>query len=192
MLFNAFQYLLFFPVVCLLYFATPFRWRTVLLLLASYCFYMCWRWEYVLLIVVQTEINFLCGLWMVKARTPRGKKALLATGIVLPLAILFFFKYFNFASTSLQALSGLWHGTYRFPHLDVLLPIGISFHTFQTLSYTIDLYRGRIPVERSFTRFALCVSFSPCWWPGRSSGPVACCRSWSGRTILMWRGSVLA
>lgn len=161
MLFNSFQYLLFFPLVCLLYFACPFRWRVGLLLLASYYFYMCWRWEYVALIILQTEINFLCGLWMVKAKAPATRKALLVTGIVLTLAILFFFKYFNFASNSLTGLFSLFGKTYEFPHLNVLLPIGISFHTFQTLSYTIDLYRGRIPVERRFMKFALYVSFFP-------------------------------
>lgn len=161
MLFNSFQYLLFLPLVCLLYFACPYRWRMHLLLLASYYFYMCWRWEYVLLIVVQTEINFLCAFKMEKAQNPAQKKGWLITALMLTLAILFFFKYFNFASDALESLSRLWHGQMDFPHLDVLLPIGISFHTFQTLSYTIDVYRGRIPVERSFTKFALYVTFFP-------------------------------
>ncbi len=159
MLFNSFQYLLFFPVVCLLYFASPFRWRTAFLLIASYFFYMCWRWEYVLLIIVQTEINFLCGLWIAKARTPRARRTFLVSAIVLTLAILFFFKYYNFANDSLRSLFEWLHAPYHVPRLDILLPIGVSFHTFQTLSYTIDLYRGRIPVERSFTKFALYVSF---------------------------------
>ena len=161
MLFNSFQYIWFFVLVCVLYFAIPFRHRTWFLLLASYYFYMCWRWEYVALIIVQTEINFLCGLWMEKARTPARRKALLVTGMVLTLAILFFFKYYNFANDSLRSLFGLVQVPYHIPHLDILLPIGVSFHTFQTLSYTIDLYRGRIPVERHFGKFALYVSFFP-------------------------------
>ncbi|HOX59464.1 MAG TPA: MBOAT family O-acyltransferase [Candidatus Paceibacterota bacterium] len=161
MLFNSFQYLLFFPIVCLLYFAAPFRWRTAFLLLASYYFYMCWRWEYVALIIVQTEINFLCGLQMVKARTPRAKKGFLVAGVVMTLAILFFFKYYNFANESLRSLFAFLQAPYHVPRLDILLPIGVSFHTFQTLSYIIDLYRGKIPVERSFAKFALYVSFFP-------------------------------
>lgn len=161
MLFNSFQYLLFFPVVCLLYFALPFRWRTTFLLLASYYFYMCWRWEYIVLIMVQTEINFLCGLRMEHARTQAGRKALLLTAIVLSLALLFFFKYYNFFNETFRSLFAFVHAPYHVPHLNILLPIGISFHTFQTLSYIIDLYRGKIPVERSFIKFALFVSFFP-------------------------------
>lgn len=161
MLFNSFPYLLFFPVVCLLYFAIPFRWRTAFLLLASYYFYMCWRWEYVVLIMVQTEINFLCGLKMERARTAVGRRALLLTAIILTLAILFFFKYYNFANGALRSLFAFLQAPYHLPDLDILLPIGISFHTFQTLSYIIDLYRGKIPVERSFVKFALFVSFFP-------------------------------
>jgi D-alanyl-lipoteichoic acid acyltransferase DltB (MBOAT superfamily) len=161
MLFNSFQYLLFFPIVCLLYFACPYRWRMALLLLASYYFYMCWRWEYVLLIIVQTEINFLGVLQMEKARSPVAKKTWLIVILTLTLAILFFFKYYNFANNTIGGAFGFIGVPYHIPHLDILLPIGVSFHTFQTLSYTIDVYRGRIPVERSFTKFALFVSFFP-------------------------------
>ena len=161
MLFNSFPYLLFFPVVCLLYFAIPFRWRTAFLLLASYYFYMCWRWEYVVLIMAQTEINFLCGLKMERARTQAARRALLLTAIILSLSLLFFFKYYNFANEALRSLFAFVEVPYHVPRLNVLLPIGISFHTFQTLSYIIDLYRGKIPVERSFVKFALFVSFFP-------------------------------
>lgn len=161
MLFNSFQYLLFFPIVCLFYFAIPFRWRTAFLLLASYYFYMCWRWQYVVLIMVQTEINFLCGLRMERARTQSGRRALLLTAIIPTLALLFFFKYYNFVNEALRSLFGFVEVSYHVPQLNILLPIGISFHTFQTLSYIIDLYRGKIPVERSFIKFALFVSFFP-------------------------------
>ena len=161
MLFNSFQFIIFFIAVCLLYFAAPFRWRTMLLLLASYYFYMCWRWEYVLLIIVQTEINFFCGLRIDRASTERQRRGWLTSAIVLTLAILFFFKYYNFTNDSFRALFTWLGQPYSVPRLDVLLPIGISFHTFQTLSYTIDLYRRRVPVERSFSKFALYVSFFP-------------------------------
>jgi len=161
MLFNSFQYLLFFPVVCLVYFTIPFRWRTAFLLLASYYFYMCWRWQYIILIMVQTEINFLCGLRMEHARTQAGRRALLLTAIILSLALLFFFKYYNFANDALGSWFAFLHAPYHVPRLNIVLPIGISFHTFQTLSYIIDLYRGKIPVERSFIKFALFVSFFP-------------------------------
>lgn len=161
MLFNSFQYLLFFPVVCLLYFAMPFRWRTTFLLLASYYFYMCWRWEYVVLIMVQTEIVFLCGLRMERGMTPVGRRALLLTAIILTLSLLFFFKYYNFLNEGLRSLLSFIQAPYHVPDLDILLPIGISFHTFQSLGYIIDLYRRKIPVERSLSRFGLFVSFFP-------------------------------
>lgn len=161
MLFNSFSYVLFFPVVCLLYFAIPFRWRTAFLLLASYYFYMCWRWEYVVLIMVQTEINFLCGLRMERARTPVGRSALLLAAIILTLAILFFFKYYNFINDAIGSVFAFLKAPYHIPPLDILLPIGISFHTFQSLGYIIDVYREKIPVERSFMKFALFVSFFP-------------------------------
>src|SRR6185437_14028465 len=126
MLFNSFPYLLFFPVVCLLYFAIPFRWRTAFLLLASYYFYMCWRWEYVVLIMAQTEIKFLCGLKMERARTQAGRRALLLTAIILSLSLLVFFKYYNFANEALRSLFAFVKVPYHVPRLNVLLPIGIS------------------------------------------------------------------
>jgi D-alanyl-lipoteichoic acid acyltransferase DltB (MBOAT superfamily) len=113
----------------------------------------------VALIILQTEINFVCGLQLEKARTPRSKKWILGISIALTLAILFFFKYFNFTSQSMESIFAAFGVHRQFPTLDVLLPIGVSFHTFQTLSYTIDVYRGRIPIERNFTKFALYVSF---------------------------------
>ena len=151
MLFNSFQYLLFFPVVCLLYFASPFRWRTAFLLLASYYFYMCWRWEYVAPHHRpdrnQLPLRPLDGEGQIapSQKGVVGGRDRADAGDPLLLQILQLRE--RVASRPLRLLAGPYH----VPRLDILLPIGISFHTFQTLSYTIDLYRGRIPVERSFT-----------------------------------------
>ncbi len=161
MLFNSFEYFIFLPLVILAYFAAPPRFRVWLLLAASYIFYMFWRWEYVALIIAQTEINYFCGLQINKSEDGKKRRIWLIAAVALTLAILFFFKYFNFANNTLRWVFQSFHSAYSIPNLDVLLPVGISFHTFQALSYTIDLYRRKIPVERSFARFALFVTFFP-------------------------------
>lgn len=131
------------------------------LLLASYYFYMYWRWQYLLLILAQTELNFLAALGMGRAQTQAQKKCCLAFALVTTLLILFFFKYFNFAASTGGSVATLFGFKLNLPKVDFLLPVGISFHTFQTLGYTIDVYRGRIAPEKSFTKFALFVSFFP-------------------------------
>ena len=161
MLFNSFEYFLFLPLVVLAYFISPVRYRVWLLLLASYGFYMFWRWEYIVLIIAQTEINYYAGLQIAKSSDPRKRRFWLVVALVLTLAILFFFKYFNFANNTLRWIFQSFQAGYSIPNLNVLLPVGISFHTFQALSYTIDLWRGKIPVERNFSRFALFVTFFP-------------------------------
>jgi alginate O-acetyltransferase complex protein AlgI len=161
MLFNSYEYFIFLPVVVLAYFSAPARYRVWLLLGASYVFYMFWRWEYVALIIAQTEINYYCGLRIDKSEDAKKRRIWLAVAVTLTLAILFFFKYFNFANNTLRWIFDSFHASYSIPNLDVLLPVGISFHTFQALSYTIDLYRRKIPVEHSFSRFALFVTFFP-------------------------------
>lgn len=161
MLFNTVEFAVFLPLVCLLYFALPRRKRVGFLLLASYYFYMCWRWQYLLLILAQTEMNFLAALGIARAQSEVRKKGFLVFALVATLLILFFFKYFNFAVGTAGSLATLLGFNLSLPKLDFLLPVGISFHTFQTLGYTIDVYRGKILPEKSFTKFALFVSFFP-------------------------------
>ncbi len=161
MLFNSFEYCLFLPIVLVIYYLLPFARRTWFLLIASYIFYMFWRWEYIIIIIAQTEIGYLGGLLLDKCDSRRKKLFCLQAVLISIFAILFFFKYFNFANNALRT-TVLWlGGAYNIHNLGFLLPVGISFHTFQTASYIIDLYRGKIPVERSFSRFALFVSFFP-------------------------------
>lgn len=161
MLFNTVEFAVFLPLVCLLYFVLPPGKRVGFLLLSSYYFYMCWRWEYLLLILAQTEMNFLAAQGIARAQTQVRKKFFLVFALVATLLILFFFKYFNFAAGTAHSLATLFGFRLNLPKLDFLLPVGISFHTFQTLGYTIDVYRGKIPPEKSFTKFALFVSFFP-------------------------------
>lgn len=159
MLFNSLPFLIFFPCVFVLYYALPFRFRKYMLLIASYYFYMCWKPEFIVLILLSTLVDYFCGLGMV--RYPGRKRWLLATSLVMNLGLLFFFKYLNFFGETLTALCRAVSIPFSAPALNIILPVGISFYTFQTLSYTLDVYKGRLKPERDFVTFALFVSFFP-------------------------------
>ncbi len=163
--FNSYEFLVFLPVVVLLYFILPKKIRWVWLLISSYFFYMCWNASYALLIATSTLITWLSGLLIERAgkkedekKSKRLKKLWVALSFTLNLAILFFFKYYGFAAESLNALFGVKFFTLNF---DILLPVGISFYTFQALSYTMDVYRKELPAEKNFFFYALFVSFFP-------------------------------
>lgn len=163
MLFNSFEFLIFFPVVCIVYFLLKNnRWRIPFLLLASYYFYMNWKPVYAVLIMTSTVLTYLCGLLVERyADNKPKKKAFLVTSLVINFAILFVFKYFNFINESVFSLLELAGIQWTVPNLDVLLPVGISFYTFQAVGYSIDVYRGTIKAERNFMTYALFVSFFP-------------------------------
>ena len=161
MLFNSWQFLIFFPTVAGIYFATPHRYRCWLLLTASYAFYMASVPAYGLLLFGSTALDYSMGLAMGRAPDGGRRKALLAASLVSNLGLLLTFKYFNFFAGSISTAVGAlgWHVEPW--QTDWVLPVGISFYTFQTLSYTIDVYRGHQRPERDFGRFALFVSFFP-------------------------------
>ena len=161
MLFNSFGFLVFFPVVVGLYFLTPQRARWAWLLAASYFFYMCWNPVYVLLIVGSTLVDYLAALKMGACTTRRNRRPWLVVSLAANLGLLFVFKYFNFFNSSLSDLFARWNLTYPVPTLHILLPVGISFYTFQTLSYAIDVYRGEREPEHHLGIFALYVAFFP-------------------------------
>ncbi|RKY20814.1 MAG: MBOAT family protein [Planctomycetota bacterium] len=166
MAFNSWQYVLFLPLVVGLHFALPARQRWLLLLLASYVFYACWEPAYLILIVASTLVDYACGLGMGAApgdarRSPARRRALLCISLLCNLGLLFTFKYWDFFATAVHEALG-WAGVgWDSPTLDVLLPVGISFYTFQTLSYTIEVYRGNQRPERHLGIFALYVSYFP-------------------------------
>ena len=165
MSFNSLSFLIFFSLVCLLAAltnSTPVRrlagprlrqLRQTLLLLASYVFYGWWNWKCCFLMLALTLVAYLCSLHLAGPR----RKLMLTLGVVFPLLILGVFKYFNFFIDSFCQLFGI----VRTGTLNILLPVGISFYTFQSLSYTIDVSRGRVAPERSFLRVALYISFFP-------------------------------
>jgi alginate O-acetyltransferase complex protein AlgI len=161
MQFNSLEYLIFFPFVVALYFTLPQRFRWVLLLTASYYFYMCWKAEYAVLLLVSTVVDYWAALRMGRSDHRRGRRKYLIVSLISNLGLLFSFKYLNFFNESSRTLFDSLNIFYGVPTFDILLPIGISFYTFQTLSYTIDVYRGDRSPERHFGIFAVYVSFFP-------------------------------
>jgi len=159
MLFNSLRFLVFFPLVFMLYWALPHRARKYLLLAASYYFYMCWKPEFIVLILYSTAVDYFCALGM--ERRAEHKKLFLAVSLTMNLGLLFFFKYFNFFGATLTALCRAVSIPFSAPVLSIILPVGISFYTFQTLSYTIDVYRGEDEGGAGFRALcALCVLLS--------------------------------
>lgn len=168
MLFNSLQFSLFFFVVISIYFSLPHRFRWILLLTSSYYFYMCWKPEYVILIMCSTLIDYFAARRMSSHRDQKRRRKYLALSLFCNLGILFFYKYFNFLNGSIAEALQVLNIYYDAPVFQVLLPVGISFYTFQTLSYTIDVYKGRIPAEHHLGIYALYVSF----WPQLVAGPI--------------------
>lgn len=162
MLFNSMGFLIFFPIVVLMYFLMPRQVKNLWLLGASYYFYMCWNARYALLLLTSTAITYLSGLLIQRAKENAAcRKWVVAGSFVLNLSILFYFKYINFMLDLLGQLLRAVHVELQVPAFDILLPVGISFYIFQALSYTMDVYRGDIYAEKNFFRYALFVSFFP-------------------------------
>lgn len=162
MLFNSFEFLLFFPLVCIVYFLLRKRQiQNTFLLISSYYFYMNWKPVYAILILASTIITFFSGCWVEKLTDIRKRKYVLWACLILNLGILFIFKYFNFINESVFQLLDVFGMRWKVPNLDVLLPVGISFYTFQAIGYSIDVYKGTIKAERDFFTYALFVSFFP-------------------------------
>jgi D-alanyl-lipoteichoic acid acyltransferase DltB (MBOAT superfamily) len=168
MLFNSIDYLLFLPVVVALYFAIPAKWRWILLLMASYFFYMCWKAEYVILIMISTLVDYYAGVKMGQMPSKKKKKPYLVLSLMVNLGMLAGFKYLDFFSASANMLFGQLDIDQQLPIYNILLPVGISFYVFQSLSYTIDVYRGSVEPEKHAGRFALYV----CFFPQLIAGPI--------------------
>ena len=161
MLFNSLQFVVFFPIVIILYFIIPHNKRWILLLIASYYFYMCWKVDYIILIMISTLIDYVCSNKMSKINEKPKRKKWLLISIFSNLGILFGFKYFNFFSQNIQTLFDNYNIFFEMPFFNVLLPVGISFYTFQTLSYTIDVYNNKTSAQKHLGVFAVYVSFFP-------------------------------
>jgi alginate O-acetyltransferase complex protein AlgI len=160
MLFNSFSFAVFFPLVTAGYFALPHRWRWSWLLAASSAFYMAFVPAYILILCLTIAIDYTAGI-AIERTQGRSRRAWLAASLAANVGLLAFFKYFDFASDNLAAAARWLHWNYPVHHLGLLLPIGLSFHTFQSMAYTIEVYRGRQPAERHLGILALYVLFYP-------------------------------
>ncbi|MEI7983341.1 MAG: MBOAT family O-acyltransferase, partial [Bacteroidota bacterium] len=160
MLFNSIQFLLFFPLVTFLYFILPFRYRWLLLLLASCFFYMAFIPIYILILAITIVIDYYAGIYISQS-TGKKRKFYLVISIISTCLVLFIFKYFNFFINNFNFIGSLLGLKYPVHILHILLPIGLSFHTFQSLSYVIEVYRGHQKPEYHFGIYSLYVMFYP-------------------------------
>lgn len=161
MLFHTYQFAVFFCIVFLLYLCLNKRWQNRMLLVASYVFYGAWDWRFLFLIFLSTVIDYNCGLKIYSSSSRSVKKSYLIASIASNLCLLGFFKYFNFFTQNIELVCSFLNIPFISPALKIILPVGISFYTFQTMSYTIDIYKGRFKPTTRFFDFALFVSFFP-------------------------------
>jgi D-alanyl-lipoteichoic acid acyltransferase DltB (MBOAT superfamily) len=161
MTFISIEYLLFLPLVVFLYFILPHKYRWLLILIASYVFYAYWNAALLILIIISTIIDYWAGLKMSEKLSRNERKPYLYVSLFVNLGMLFFFKYLAFFNESLSNIFAWLDLEYSVPEINILLPVGISFYTFQTLSYSIDVYRGDKVAEKHLGIFALYVTFFP-------------------------------
>ena len=168
MLFNSLAFAIFMPIVFLIYWALPHRFRWMALLAANCYFYLSWEPRYILVILFTTAVSYFCALLLERAQSAKQKKALLTAGILLTLSLLLIFKYTNFALGSIFDLLRFVAIPVHETTLKLVMPIGISFYTFQMVGYIADVYKGKIGAERNFGKYTLFVSF----FPNILSGPI--------------------
>jgi len=161
MLFNTIEFGLFFALVWVLYALLPWRAQNCLLLVASYAFYAAWDYRFLALILISTAVDFYVGKVLFKTKDNRRRKRILFWSVLFNLGFLGFFKYFDFFAVNLHALLAALGLQTSMGTLHIILPVGISFYTFQSLSYTIDIYRRDMEPTGSFFDFALNVAFFP-------------------------------
>ncbi len=164
MVFNSISFVLFFVLVLSLYwgvFSKRLKLQNLFLLIASYLFYGWWDWRFLGLILLSSITDYLIGIGIHQATSPSGKRILLITSLSVNLGILAFFKYFNFFIGAFAELLQTLGFQPHVPVLNIILPVGISFYTFQTLSYTIDIYRGKVQPTRAIVPFFTFVAFFP-------------------------------
>lgn len=160
MLFNSLHFLIFFPIVTTTYFLLPHRYRWFLLLAASCYFYMAFIPAYILILFITITVDYLSGI-LIERSSGRKKLVFLMASILTNCGMLFFFKYFNFFNHLFASFTSVAGFSYPVSDLSILLPIGLSFHTFQSLSYVIEVFRGRQKAERSYGVLSLYVLFFP-------------------------------
>jgi alginate O-acetyltransferase complex protein AlgI len=179
MLFNTTQFFIFLPAVLLLFYLSPRFLRRYLLLVASYFFYGCWNYRFIPLLLTLTVIDYTAALWLSKVGQGPRRKAVLCLSLFANLGFLGFFKYYNFAASNMALLLG--RPANAFFH-DIVLPLGISFHTFQSMSYVVDVYRGQQEAVRDPIDYALYI----CFFPQLVAGPIVRARNFF-RDLWNWK-----
>ena len=179
MLFNTFPFFIFLAAVLLLFYLSPQAMRKYILIAASYFFYGSWNPKFIPLLLTLTAIDYTAGRWI--ERTPHGprRKLILILSLSANLGFLAIFKYYNFAASTIAQLLRMPANSFW---LDIVLPLGISFHTFQSMSYVIDVYRGEQRAIRSVTNYALYI----CFFPQLVAGPIVRARDFF-RNLLHWQ-----
>lgn len=155
---------MFLPITLLLYWAVGFKrikWQNVILLLASYLFYGLWDWRFLFLIIASSLVDYFAGIAIDRSDNRSKQKLYLYSSILWNLGVLFLFKYYNFFIDEFAMLFNMQQGEFGFSSLNLILPVGLSFYTFQTMSYTIDVYKGRISASKKILNFLCYVSFFP-------------------------------
>lgn len=161
MVFNSVVFLVFLAVVLTLYYNTKLKAQNIILVVAGYVFYGWWDWRFLGLLLATTFFDYTCALWIDQSDSKKRRKILLASSMVVNLSVLGFFKYFNFFADSFSRVLETFGMRPDMPTLEVILPLGISFYTFLSMSYTIDVYRGRLKASHNPLDFMLYVSFFP-------------------------------
>ena len=179
MLFNTTRFFVFLAVVLALFYASPLRFRKYLLLAASYFFYASWNPKFIALLLTLTAIDYTAGLWLERTAEPVRRRAILIASLAANLGFLGFFKYYNFAASNIAPVLGRPAHSFW---LEIVLPLGISFHTFQSISYVVDVYRGQQRVVRNPIDYALFISF----FPQLVAGPIVRARDFF-RDLYQWR-----
>lgn len=164
MLFNSIEFALFLPIVFLLYWLIgnqKIGWQNVFLLFASYFFYGFWDWRFLFLILLSSLIDFYSALAIYRSKSLRKRKIILYTSLFWNFGILLLFKYYNFFLDNLNTILNISEKSIPYSSLNIILPVGLSFYTFQTVSYTIDVYKNRITPTTKMLEFLCFVSFFP-------------------------------
>jgi D-alanyl-lipoteichoic acid acyltransferase DltB (MBOAT superfamily) len=167
--FNSIQFLAFFPIIAILFFSIPHRWRWFLLLGASYVFYASWNPKYIVVLLTVTAIGYLSGRLLEWNANRVTRRLILTVSLLASLGVLFFFKYFQLSNRVLHGVIDQLGISHLIPGFNLLLPLGISYFTFQTISYVIDVYRGVATAERHAGVYALFIAF----FPHVTAGPIA-------------------
>ncbi|MFH0732485.1 MAG: MBOAT family O-acyltransferase [Candidatus Omnitrophota bacterium] len=161
MLFNTLEFAIFFVIVYTLYLVLDHKWQNRMLLVGSCIFYGAWDWRFLLLMFVSITTDFFCARYIYESSDARARKKILVLNFIVNLGILGFFKYFNFFTESLQSLLHVFGFSIKANFLHIILPVGISFYTFQAMSYAFDVYRKQLTPAKNFLDYALFVTYFP-------------------------------